>query len=101
PGSLPTCETAGIFTAASAMVGAIQAGEALRLLLGETPSGALYVVDGWRPDVQKIRIARRADCPTCVLGEREYLGAKRTQVLASRGGSDALPLDPVRRGTID
>ena len=101
PGSLPTCETAGIFNAASAMVGAIQAGEALRLLLGETPSGALYVVDGWRPDVQKIRIARRADCPTCVLGEREYLGARRAQVLASLCGSDTISLDPVHRGTID
>ena len=101
PGSLPTCETAGIFNAASAMVGAIQAGEALRLLLGEPPSGALYVVDGWRPDVQKIRIARRADCPTCVLGEREYLGARRAQVLASLCGSDTISLDPVHRGTID
>src|SRR5207247_7812677 len=100
-GSLPGCDTAGIFTAASAMVGAIQAGEALRLLLGEPPSGALYVVDGWRPDVQKIRIARRADCPTCALGEREYLGAKRAQVLASLCGSDTISLDPVHRGSID
>src|SRR5207245_2387445 len=81
--SLPTCETAGIFNAASAMVGAIQAGEALRLLLGETPSGVLFVVDGWHPDIQRIHIGRRSDCPTCVQGEREYLGAKRTQVLAS------------------
>ena len=101
PGSLPTCETAGIFNAASAMVGAIQAGEALRLLLGGTPSGALFVVDGWRPDIQRIQIARRSDCPTCVLGEREYLGAKRAQVLASLCGSDTISLDPVHRGSID
>jgi len=83
------------------MVGAIQAGEAIRLLLGETPSGALFVVDGWRPDIQRIHIARRSDCPTCVLGEREYLGAKRTQVLASLCGSDTISLDPVHHGAID
>ena len=101
PGSLPTCETAGIFNAASAMVGAIQAGEALRLLLGETPSGVLFVVDGWHPDIQRIHIGRRSDCPTCVQGEREYLGAKRTQVLASLCGSDTISLDPVHHGSID
>src|SRR5207244_11175694 len=44
PGSLPTFDTTGIFNAASAMVGAIQAGEALRPPLGEPPSGALHVV---------------------------------------------------------
>ena len=101
PGSLPTCETAGIFNAASAMVGAIQAGEALRLLLGEPPSGVLFVVDGWHPDIQRIHIGRRSDCPTCVQGEREYLGAKRTQVLASLCGSDTISLDPVHHGSID
>src|SRR5256712_7023487 len=100
-GSLATCETAGIFNAASAMVGAIQAGEALRLLLGETPSGVLFVVDGWHPDIQRIHIGRRSDCPTCVQGEREYLGAKRTQVLASLCGSDTISLDPVHHGSID
>ena len=101
PGSLPTCETAGIFNAVSAQVGAIQAGEALRLLVGEGPSGDLLVIDGWRPDIQKIHVARRSDCPACVRREREYLGAKRPQVLASLCGSDTISLDPVYRGTID
>ena len=101
PGSLPTCETAGIFNAVSAQIGALQAGEALRLLLRQPPSGDLLVVDGWRPDLQRIRVARRSDCPTCVRGEREFLGAKRPQVLASLCGSDTISLDPVRRDRID
>src|SRR5206468_3267206 len=50
PGSLPTCETAGIFNAVSAQVGAIQAGEAIRILVGQAPSGDLLVIDGWRPE---------------------------------------------------
>jgi adenylyltransferase/sulfurtransferase len=101
PGSLPTCETAGIFNAVSAQVGAIQAGEALRLLMGREPSGDLLVIDGWRPDIQKIHVARRSDCPACARGEREYAGAKRPQVLASLCGSDTISLDPVHRSAID
>lgn len=101
PGSLPTCETAGIFNAVSAQVGAIQAGETLRLLMGNPPSGNLLVIDGWRPDIQKLHVARRGDCSACARGEREHLGAKRSQVLASLCGSDTISLDPVHRGEID
>lgn len=101
PGSLPTCETAGIFNAVSAQVGAIQAGETLRLLMGHPPSGNLLVVDGWRPEIQKLHVARRGNCSACARGEREYLGAKRSQVLASLCGGDTISLDPVHRGEID
>jgi len=34
-------------------------------------------------------------------GQRDYVGARRTQVLASLCGSDTISLDPVHRGTID
>jgi molybdopterin-synthase adenylyltransferase len=101
PGSLATCETAGIFNPVSAQVGALQAAEALRLLVGERPSGDLLVVDGWRPEIQRIHVARRTDCPACVGGEREYVGAKRTQVLASLCGSDTISLDPNQEDLID
>ncbi len=101
PGSLPTCETAGIFNPLSTLVGSIQAGEALRLLLGNMPSGDLLVIDGWRPEIQRIHVARRTDCPTCAAGGREYVGAKRTQVLVSVCGSDTISLDPLRRERID
>lgn len=101
PGTLPTCDTAGILNALSSQVGSLQAGEVLRLLLGEPASGDLLVVDGWVPEIQRIRVARRPDCPACVRGEREYLGAKRSQVLASMCGSDTISVDPVRRGPVD
>ncbi len=101
PGTLPTCETAGILNAASALVGAIQAGEALRLLLGEAPSGDLLVLDGWHPEIQRIRVARKEGCPACGTGEREFLRAKRSQVLASLCGSDTVSLDPLHHGDVD
>lgn len=101
PGTLPTCETAGIFNPVAAQVGALEAGEAIRLFLGEPPSGDLLVVDGWRPEIQRIRVERRQDCPACVQGERDFVGAKRMQVLASLCGSDTFSLDPLRRTPVD
>ena len=101
PGSLPTCETAGIFNAVSAMVGAIQAGEVLRMLLGHAPSGDLLVVDGWLPDIQRIHVARRPDCRACGTKEYEFLRARRSQVLASLCGRDTVSLDPLHSGSVD
>src|SRR3990170_2839053 len=101
PGSLPTCDTAGILNTVSSAIGAIQATEALKLLLGRPPSGELLVFDGWANDLQRLRIVRRPDCPTCVKGEREFLGAKRGQVIAALCGSKTISLDPVHRGTVD
>jgi len=101
PGSLPTCETAGILNSVSAQVGALEAGEAIRLLVGGKPTGELLVVDGWSPEIQRIRVARRADCPVCVKGEREASREKRPQVLASLCGSDTISLDPLSHGPVD
>lgn len=101
PGALPTCETAGIFNPLSAQVGALQAGEAIRLLVGEEPSGDLLIVDGWRPGLERVHVSRRPDCPACARAEREFLGAKRPQVLASLCGGETISLDPLHRGSVD
>lgn len=101
PGTLPTCETAGVLNAASAQVGAIEAGEALRLLVGEAPEGDLLLVNGWRPEILRVRVTRRDNCPACVKGEREYLDARRSHNLVSLCGSDTVSLDPLRRGPVD
>lgn len=101
PGTLPTCETAGILNAASTQVGALQTGDVLRILLGKPPTGDLLIVDAWQPEIQRIRVARRSDCPACVRGEREFLGSRRSQVLASLCGSDTISIDPRQREPVD
>ena len=101
PGALPTCDTAGILNAASAQVGALQAGEVLRMLLGVPPSGDLLVVDAWHPEIQRIHVARRSDCPACVAGERTALGAKKSQVLVSLCGGETVSVDPLHDGDVD
>jgi hypothetical protein len=69
--------------------------------VGEAPSGDLLVIDAWRPEIQRVHVARKMDCPTCGKGEREFLGAKRAQILASLCGSDTVSLDPLHRGRVD
>ncbi|OGS51191.1 MAG: hypothetical protein A3K65_00670 [Euryarchaeota archaeon RBG_16_68_12] len=101
PGSLPTCDTAGILNTVSSVVGSIQAAEAIKLLLGNPPSGELLVFDGWTNELQRLRIARRKDCPACVRGETEFLGARRGQVIAALCGSKTVSIDPVHKGEVD
>lgn len=50
-----------------AVLGAIEASEAIRLLLGDRPSlaGVLLVVDLKNMEFTKIKVGRRSDCPTC------------------------------------
>jgi adenylyltransferase/sulfurtransferase len=83
PGELPTPETMGVLNAAPAIVGAMQAVEALKLLLGqgsETP--ALITLELWEPSFQKLSLGRDARCPCC--------GARRFDFLAT-------PAAPLRR----
>lgn len=101
PGSLPTCDTAGILNTVSSVVGSLQAAEAIKLLVGQRPGGELIVFDGWTNDLQRIRVARRKDCPACVKGVTEFLGARRGQVIAAMCGSETISIDPAHRGEID
>jgi len=101
PGSLPTCDTAGILNSVSSATASIQSTEALKLLLGRPPSGELLVFDGWTNDLERLRIVRRKDCPACVQGVTEFLGARRGQVITTLCGSKTISIDPGHEGAID
>ena len=101
PGSLPTCDTAGILNTVSSIIGSLQATEAIKLLVGRPPAGELLVFDGWTSELQRLRVSRRKDCAACVRGEVEFLGARRGQVIAALCGSDTISIDPAHRGAID
>jgi molybdopterin/thiamine biosynthesis adenylyltransferase len=67
PGSVPTCAEAGVLGPAAGVVGSLQALEALKLLSGLEPAvtDAFLQVDLLGPDVTRVAVARRADCPDC------------------------------------
>lgn len=63
------CATAGVWGPLTAVVGALMAAEALRLLRGDAAhAGSLSRYDGWRQRFRVTDFARRSDCPLCAPG---------------------------------
>ena len=70
-----TCETAGIIGMAPAVVGSLQATEAVKILLGAPEINRdLIVTDIWFGTYDRVKVKKRADCPACH-GKYEFLSA--------------------------
>ena len=73
PGTMPTCETAGVVNTAPALIGSLQATEAMKILVGSAEiNRELINVDVWRRTFHKLKIEYRKDCPACQ-GKYEFL----------------------------
>ena len=78
-GIQPTCETAGVLGAVTAAIGALQAGDALRILGRGTEglSSRLTTVDVWTGEVRQSAAVRRDDqCSCCAKHDFSYLNGK-------------------------
>ncbi|MBI4187845.1 MAG: ThiF family adenylyltransferase [Chloroflexi bacterium] len=64
-GTLPTCETAGVVNTVPAVVGSLQATEALKILVNAEVNRGLTMVDVWKGTFDLAKAERRPDCPTC------------------------------------
>jgi adenylyltransferase/sulfurtransferase len=101
PGELPTCDTAGVLGPAAAVVGAMQAAAAIRLIVGEEGASKceLLTVDVWSGRFRSISLddARRGDCLTC--GQRRFEMLERfASDTTSLCGRDAVQVRPARNG---
>jgi adenylyltransferase/sulfurtransferase len=67
PGSVPSCQEAGVFGAVPGVIGTIQAVETIKLLLGVGTSllGRFLVFDALDMDFMDVSIERNPDCPLC------------------------------------
>ncbi|MCG0277837.1 MAG: molybdopterin-synthase adenylyltransferase MoeB [Thermanaeromonas sp.] len=67
PGAVPTCQEAGILGAVPGVIGAIQATEVLKLLLGvgEVLVGRLLIYNGLEMRFREVRAERNPACPVC------------------------------------
>ncbi len=66
PGTTPTCETAGIVGTVPAIIGSLQATEAMKILVGsEEVNRGLIMIDVWRESFDNIKLEPREDCPAC------------------------------------
>jgi molybdopterin-synthase adenylyltransferase len=111
PGSLPTCDTAGILGPAASLIASLEAIEAIKILSGnrQAVSRRLTVADLWRGTLRQIDLGRlrdQVDCPACRRGEFPWLLGKRggeSAVLCGRNAvqlshpGGAAPLDRLAR----
>jgi adenylyltransferase/sulfurtransferase len=97
PGSVETCETAGILGPIVGVIAALEAAEALKILSGNRGaiSRRLAVVDLWKNELRQIdvrRLRERVDCPTCRRREFPWLSGRSSSRAAVLCGRNAVQL---------
>lgn len=70
PGLVPSCAEGGVLGVLPGIVGAIQAAETIKLILGsgDSLSGRLLLFDALQMKFRELRLRKNPDCPLC--GER-------------------------------
>ena len=96
PGSMPTCDTAGILASAIHAIAAIQCCEAIKILSGnlDVVSRGLTVVDLWDNRFRQVGLSRLAEqgCPTCRGEDFPCLAGRRGSQSAVLCGRNAVQL---------
>ncbi len=84
PGTLATCDTAGVIAPIVNVIGSIVSAEAIKLLTGAAPrtEGMLHV-DLWENSFETFQLKRMPDCLTCVEEEYEFLEGARQGVMTA------------------
>lgn len=101
PGTLPTCDTAGVIGPIVNLVGSLVSAQALKFITGAgTPSTGLVNVDLWENTFDTIKVERRGDCPCCVQHRFEYLD-EADDGAAFLCGRNAIQVRPSRRQDLD
>lgn len=102
PGSLPTCETAGILNSVPAVIGSLQVNEALKIILGETRnSGNLVYIDVWTNRFDVIEVKRREDCPACVRRRFDFLEGRVASSVSRLCGRNSVEIVPDKPAVLD
>ncbi|MEC9373010.1 MAG: ThiF family adenylyltransferase [Planctomycetota bacterium] len=98
PGSAATCDTAGVLGPAVAMVAAMQATEAIKILVGRKDllHGGLVRIDleTNRFDVSSLASAKDPACPCCGARRFEFLDASASSGTTVLCGRDSVQVTP-------
>jgi adenylyltransferase/sulfurtransferase len=67
PGLVPSCAEGGVVGVLPGIVGAIQACEVIKLIVGESGSliGRLLLFDAWRMKFREVKLEKDPACPVC------------------------------------
>lgn len=67
PGLVPSCQEAGVLGAITGVVGAIQATEVLKLIIGKGDilKNTLLIYDALKASFRRVKVPKNSDCPVC------------------------------------
>jgi len=101
-GDLPTCDTAGVLGMGATIVGAFQAMQALKILVGAEVEEQMLVMDFWPWRMRSVSTVdgRRADCPCCGEKRFDFLNTRADSTL-SVCGRNAMQVRPAAGGRVD
>ncbi|MFM7208018.1 MAG: ThiF family adenylyltransferase [Planctomycetaceae bacterium] len=100
-GALPTCDTAGIIGPAALVVGAVEAAETIKLIVGhDAHAGRLLVCDLWESRWRTVDLTPLAvaGCPTCRSGDYPWLAGALGGRPTPLCGRDAVQVTPASAG---
>ncbi|HET8906556.1 MAG TPA: ThiF family adenylyltransferase [Ktedonobacterales bacterium] len=97
PGTTPTCDTAGVLNGIVGAMTGMASTEAIKLLVGsDRLVRGLTWMDLWENTFERVELPRMPDCPTCGLGQYEYLDAPLDESGVSLCGRNAVQVRPPR-----
>ncbi len=96
PGSVPTCDTAGVLGPIVNIIASLEMTEGLKILMGKKDElhGQLLFVDTWAGIMERVSLEEKEGlCPTCDLGQFEFLEAREGSYLTSLCGREAVQVN--------
>jgi adenylyltransferase/sulfurtransferase len=104
PGSLPTCDTAGVLNTIPAIIASIESTEAMKILLGKkittNRESNLIFYDVWSNIFEKIAVMRDKRCRCCVEHKFNFLNAAKKEIITSLCGRNAIQITPAKSADI-
>ena len=105
PGTIETCDTAGILGSAVNVIASLEAVDAIKLLAGrrDLVSPSLLIVDVWDGSFRKISVEdlrERSDCPACKGGERDWLSGRQGSQTTILCGRNAVQVSPQQKARV-
>jgi len=104
PGSLPTCDTAGVLNTIPSIIASIESTEAIKILLKEKTTinaeGNLIFYDVWSNTFAKVTEIRDKRCRCCVEHKFDFLNAAKEEIITSLCGRKAIQITPVKSAAI-
>lgn len=95
PGTMPTCDTAGIVNTIPSIIASIQNTEAIKMLIGSGEiSTQLTYIDIWDQSYNRVIQERKPNCPTCGKKKFEFLKGEKVSHTLTLCGRHAVQISP-------